>query len=421
MNIIEKILLNHSVDKSLKEIGPGDIATVSVDRVMMLDIAGQHPELLQNPPAKAFDPDKLAVIFDHFVPAPNVEMSRGTSKIRELARRLKVRDFYDYGRAGISHTFAAENGWFLPGRIVANTDSHSVAAGAYNMLSRGLGTPEIMQVICTGRTWFSVGETIGVELDGKLKKGSEAKDIFFTLANETGDIPNRNLEFSGNGVQNLSVDERAVISTMSAELSVEFAVFPSDRVLRKYLENRAESAYTEIIPDAGESHSREIYADVSEVLPMVALPDSVANNTKPVSELQDVHVDQCTIGSCANGRLEDLASAARILDGRKVHNGTRLIVTPATQSIYAQAVELGYVRKIVDAGGLVTNPTCGSCMGGHMGLLSDGEVAVSSTTRNFKGRMGSREARIYLASSATVAASAINGHLTDPTEFLGGQ
>lgn len=420
LNIVEKILMEHNAEQGRKEIVPGDLVTVSVDKVIMLDIAGQHPELINNPPLRAFDPDKISIIFDHFVPAPNVEMSRGTSKIRELARRLNIKNFYDYGRAGISHTFAAESGWFLPGRIVANTDSHSIAAGAYNMLSRGLGTPELMQVICTGKTWFSVGETVSVNLEGKMNGAVEAKDVFFELADVLGGIPNQNIEFSGNGVKNLSVDQRAVISTMCAELSAEFAVFPFDRILERYLDNRAESNYLPVQADPGETYVRDVSIDISDVKPMVALPDSVANNTRPVSEMQNVHVDQCTIGSCANGRLEDLASAARILKGRKIHNGTRLIVTPATQSIYIKALELGYISTIVSAGGIVTNPTCGSCMGGHMGLLSEGEVAVSSTTRNFKGRMGSRDASIYLASSATVAASAVKGFLTDPTEFMGG-
>lgn len=420
MNIIEKILLNHSVDNSVSSVQPGDIVNVSVDKVIMLDIAGQHPELMKNPPRKAFDPEKVSIIFDHFVPAPNVDMAIGTSKIRKLAERLGIKNFYDYGRGGISHTFAAESGWFLPGRIIANTDSHSVAAGGYNVLSRGLGTPELMQVMCTGRTWFVVGDTVKVDLTGKMKAGTEAKDVFFQLAADAGDLPNTNIEFSGEGVANLSVDQRAAISTMCAELSVEFAVFPFDRRLEGYLNGRAESEYSPVSADPGETYAGEYPIDMSQVVPMAAMPDSVSRNTKPVSELQSVRVDQCTIGSCANGRLEDLESAARILKGKRVSPGTRLIVTPATQSIYTAALELGYIKTIVESGALVTNPTCGSCMGGHMGLLADGEVAVSSTTRNFKGRMGSRNASIYLASSATVAASAIEGHLTDPTPYLGG-
>lgn len=420
MNVIEKILLDHSVDQTVKEVSPGNIVNVSVDKVIMLDIAGQHPELLANPPKRIFDPDRFSIIFDHFVPSPNVDMARGTSKIRELVKRLNVRSFYDYGSGGISHAFAAEMGWFLPGRIIANTDSHSVAAGGYQALSRGLGTPELMQVMCTGRTWFSVGETARVNLSGKMNPGTEAKDVFFKLAGLSGELPNMNIEFTGEGIGNLSVDQRAAISTMCAELSIEFAVFPFDDILREYLVNRAESDYRPVVSDPGESYASEFEINMSEVVPMTALPGAVSRNTKPVSELQSIHVDQCTIGSCANGRLEDLAIASRILKGKKVHSGTRLIVTPATKSIYLEALERGYIKTIIESGGIVTNPTCGSCMGGHMGLLADGEVAVSSTTRNFKGRMGSRDAQIYLASSGTVAASAVNGYLTDPTTMDGG-
>ena len=419
LNMIEKILLAHS-DSDTKTVSPGDIVNVSVDRVMLLDIAGLHPELINNPPKEAFDRSKLAIIFDHFAPAPNIEMAIGTSKIRKLAHKLGVNDFYDYGRAGISHALAAEKGWLLPGRIIANTDSHSIAAGAYNMLSRGLGTPELLQVICTGRTWFIVGETVNIELNGSMQSPTESKDVFLKLAGEIGDLPNENIEFSGEGIGQMTMDQRSVVSTMCAELSVEFAIFPYDKVLKSYLKNRAETHFRPVRPDKHTDYSRYYSFNMRDIPPMVALPDSVSRNTKPVSELGNIPVDQCVIGSCANGRIEDLESAARILKGRKVHRDTRLIVTPATPEIYRNAERLGYIGEIIDAGGMVTNPTCGSCMGGHMGILADGETAITSTTRNFRGRMGSREAKIYMASSATVAASAIKGYVADPSEFLGG-
>lgn len=417
--MIEKILQEHSSIKN-KVVSPGDIVDVSVDRVIVLDIAGLHPEFINNPPKAAFDPSKLAVIFDHFAPAPNIEMATGTSKIRKLAHRLGVTNFYDYGRAGISHTFAGEKGWLLPGRIIANTDSHSISAGAYNMLSRGLGTPELLQVICTGRTWFSVGETVSVELNGLIRSPTESKDVFLKMAGEIGDLPNDNIEFSGDGIAKMTIDQRSVVSTMCAELSAEFAIFPYDNILKSYIENRAEAAFHPVYPDKNTTYSRYFSFDMGEIPPMIALPDSVSRNTKPVSEIGNIPVDQCTIGSCANGRIEDLESAARILRGRQVNPDTRLIVTPASPEIYRTAERLGYIGAIIDAGGMVTNPTCGSCMGGHMGILSDGETAITSTTRNFKGRMGSREAKIYMASSATVAASAVRGCVTDPSEFIGG-
>lgn len=393
------------------------MVTVSVDRVIMLDIAGQHPELIKNPPSRVFDRSKISVIFDHFVPSPNVEIANGTAKIRKLVKRLNLDDFYDYGTGGISHAFAAESGWFYPGQIVANTDSHSVAAGAFNMLSRGLGTPELMQVMCTGKTWFLVGDTVRVDISGKLSGMSEAKDVFLKMAGEMGDIPNMNVEFTGEGLKNLNMDERTVISTMCAEISAEFAVFPGDDILKSYLLERGVKNYILVNPDQFAHYAGNYELDMSAVEPMVALPDAVARNTRPVEDVQGTRVDQCTIGSCANGKLSDLAVAARILKGRRVYPGTRLIVTPATQYVYAKGMELGYIPAIVKAGGIVTNPTCGSCMGGHMGLLADGETAITSTTRNFKGRMGSRDARIYMASSATVAASAVAGVITNPNQL----
>lgn len=419
MNIIEKILSRHSTVES-KEVGPGDIVKVTVDKAIMLDIAGLHPELLRNPPREVFDPDRVAIIFDHFVPAPTTEVAEGTAKIKKLVSKWGIRDFFGYGRGGISHALAAEKGWLLPGRIIANTDSHTIATGAYNSLGRGLGMPELMQVLCTGETWFIVGKTNRVNLEGDLNAGVEAKDVFLKLANELGDVPNENIEFSGSGIAHLSVDQRAVISTMCAELSAEFAAFPYDPVLETYVSARAESQYVPAHPDPDAKYGREVYVEMNGLEPMVALPDSVARNAMNVSEIQETPIDQATIGSCANGRLSDLEIAARILKGRKVSRDSRLIVTPSTQEIYLEAERRGYIQAIIEAGGIVTNSTCGSCFGGHMGLLGPGETGITSTTRNFKGRMGSRDAKIYMASSATVAASAIEGKIADPRPYLSG-
>ncbi len=417
MNIIEKILSRHRTDGS-GDVSPGDIVKVSVDKVIMLDIAGLHPELLRNPPKKVFDPDKVAIVFDHFVPSPSIEVADGTSKISRLASKWGLKDFYPYGRGGISHALAAEKGWLLPGRIIANTDSHTIATGAYNSIGRGLGMPELIQVLCTGETWYIVGDTNRVNLSGNLAPGVEAKDIFLHMANDIGSVPNENIEFSGGGVSNLSINERAAISTMCAELSAEFAAFPYDKKLQLYVENRAESDFSPVAPDKDAEYSKEFDIDLNTIEPMVALPDSVANNARNISEVEGIHIDQATIGSCANGRLSDLEVTARILEGKKISNDTRLIVTPSTQEIYLEADKLGYIKQIVEAGGLVTNSTCGSCFGGHMGVLGAGETGITSTTRNFKGRMGSRDAKIYMASSATVAASAIEGKIADPRKYL---
>ncbi|MEM0134196.1 MAG: aconitase/3-isopropylmalate dehydratase large subunit family protein [Thermoplasmatales archaeon] len=417
MNIIEKILLSHSVEEK-KDIGPKDTLRVSIDRAIMLDMAGMHPEFLKNPPKQVFDPKKISIIFDHFVPAPSIEVADGTRKIRKLAEHWGVEDFYDYGRGGISHAFAAENGWILPGMIIANTDSHTISVGAYNAIGRGVGMPELMQILCTGETWFIVGDTIKVFLSGRLEQGVEAKDIFLWMASAIGETSEMNIEFGGPGISNLTMDQRSVISTMCAELGAEFAVFPFDSTLSEYLLSKGYARLKPVYPDNDTQYFKEYYFNMNEIEPMVALPDSVVGNVKPVTELPPTEIDQATIGSCANGKLSDIEIAARILNGRKVNSHVRLIVTPATQNIYQEAVRQGYVSIITEAGGIVTNPTCGSCFGGHMGLLASGEVGITSTTRNFKGRMGSRDAKIYMASSATVAASAVMGVITDPRAFL---
>ncbi|GGM75940.1 3-isopropylmalate dehydratase large subunit [Thermogymnomonas acidicola] len=413
MNMVEKILAEHS---GLSTVSPGDIVNVSVDRAILLDIAGLHPELVRNPPKRPFDPDRVSIVFDHFVPPATVELAEGTSKIRKLARAWGIRNFYDAGRGGISHALGAELGWFVPGSIIANTDSHSVAAGAFNCLSRGLGTPELMQVLCTGRTWFIVGETVRIDFQGGLRKGVEAKDAFFEIARRVGDISNMNIEFGGD-MHSLSMDDRSSISAMTAELGVEFSIFEHDSVLSSYLSGRVGN-YRPVAPDAGAPYAQTHTVDLGELEPMVAVPHNVVGNVRPVGDVQGTRIDQAVIGSCANGRLHDLEVAARILKGRKVNRDVRLIVTPATVNIYREALELGYIKAIAEAGAVVTNPTCGSCFGGHMGLLAPGEVAVTSTTRNFRGRMGSRDASIFLASSATVAASALNGYISDPREVM---
>lgn len=419
MNTVERILAMHSTE-GYREVFPGDIVKVGVDKAIILDMSALHPEFIDNPPKQPFDASKVAIVFDHFVPSPSIEVANAVKKLRELARKWGVKSFYDFGRGGISHTLAAEEGWLLPGRLVANTDSHTCATGAYDCLGRGLGTPELMQVLCTGETWFMVGKTNRVGLEGSLHRGVEAKDVFFKLASMTGGIQNENLEFMGPGIGSLSIDERAVISTMCAEIDVEFVVFPFDGVLAAYLEGRSEGNFTPVGPDADAQYKEEYSVDLSTLSPLVAIPDAVQGNIKDISEVEGTPIDQAVIGSCANGRLSDLKTASEILEGKKVDRGVRLIVTPATQWIYLEAERLGYLEKIVRAGGMITNPTCGSCFGGHMGLLGAGDVCVTSTTRNFKGRMGSRDARIYLASSSTVAASAITGRISDPRLVLAG-
>lgn len=411
MNTVEKILKNHSVEK-VSDVSPGDIVTVNVDKAIIVDMAALHPEFVNNPPVKPFDKNKIAIVFDHYVPPPNIEIADRVNKLRKLVDMWGIKDFYDIGRGGISHTIGGELGWFKPGSLIANTDSHTVATGAFNTLGRGLGTPEIMNIIATGKTWYSVGETVKVNINGKMRKNVSAKDIFFAMAMLTGDIPNKNIEFFGNGIKNLNIDQRSSISTMCAEVSAEFALFPLDNVLKSYLESRNIYDYRLEYSDSDEVYAGEYNIEMDNVEPMVAMPDRIINNIKPVSELNKTEIDVAVVGSCANGRLSDLKDVAEVLKNRKVNPHVRFIVTPASMNIYKEALELGYIDTIVKANALVTNPTCGACLGGHMGVVGKNDTVISSTTRNFKGRMGSSGARIYLASSETVAASAVSGYIT---------
>ncbi len=411
MNIVEKILFNHSAEP-VKDISPGDIVTVNVDRAIIVDMAALHPEFIENPPIKPFNPEKISLVFDHYVPAPGIEIANRVNRLRKLVSRWGIKDFYDVGRGGISHVLGGEKGWFRPGSLIANTDSHTIATGAFNTLGRGLGTPEIMNIIATGKTWFLLGDTLRANLENNIKHGTSAKDVFFYLASMIGDIPNKNIEFSGSGIKFLDIDQRSSISTMCAEVSAEFAVFPEDAILRQYMDERGYGNYSPAAPDKDAEYINEITIDMGKIEPMVALPDRIINNVKPISEVGNVGIDVAVVGSCANGRLSDLRNVAEVLKNKKIKDDVRFIVTPASKSIYEEALRLGYIDTIMKANALVTNPTCGACLGGHMGVVGNGDTVLSSTTRNFKGRMGAGGAKIYLASARSVAISAIKGYIS---------
>ncbi|ARD85628.1 3-isopropylmalate dehydratase large subunit [Ferroplasma acidiphilum] len=411
MNIVEKILFNHSAEP-VNNISPGDIVTVNVDRTIIVDMAALHPEFIENPPVKPFNPEKISLVFDHYVPAPGIEIANRVNRLRKLVNRWGIRDFYDVGRGGISHVLGGEKGWFRPGSLIANTDSHTIATGAFNTLGRGLGTPEIMNIIATGKTWFLLGETLKVNLENSMRPGTSAKDVFFYMSSVIGDVPNKNIEFSGNGIYSLNIDQRSSISTMCAEVSAEFAVFPEDKVLRQYMVERGYGNYRPAAPDRDAEYANEINIDMEKIEPMVALPDRIINNVKPISEIGKVEIDVAVVGSCANGRLSDLRDVAEAVKNKKINDNVRFIVTPASKEIYEEALRLGYIDTIIKSNAMVTNPTCGACLGGHMGVVGNGDTVLSSTTRNFKGRMGAGGARIYLASARSVAISAINGYIS---------
>lgn len=413
MTIVEKILGAHSGGGV---VAPGAIVTCDVDRVVMLDLQFAATGVS---PLRVHDPSRLAIVLDHAAPAPTLLDATSHQAARRFAAEFGIADLFDVGRQGISHQLVLEHALALPGQVLACADSHTCASGALNCAARGLGHLEILQIVCTGQTWYRVPETILVEFTGHKPAGISGKDVFLAMAAALGSVEGRAIEFSPRNLHELSTDERSTIATMCAELSAEFAIFPADDLLLDYLAGRTSQTLTPVAADDGAAYATRHVIDLSTVVPRVATPGAVPGNTVPIDELGEaVRIDQGFIGSCANGKLSDLADAARILRGRRVHDGVRLLVTPASQDVYLEALRLGYVTTLVEAGAVVTSSTCGACYGGHMGVLAPDEVCITSSTRNFRGRMGADTARIYLGASATVAASAITGVITDPRPFL---
>lgn len=413
MTMIEKILARSA---GLEEVHAGDTVVAEVDMNVLIDL--QFPRWVT--PLKIADPERTAIVLDHAVPAPTIRDAEGGPRARRFARDFGISRFFDVGRHGICHQVIAENALARPGQVLTCTDSHTCAAGAYNTAARGIGPAEVLAVLCTGRTWFTVGPTIRYELVGGLPSGVGGKDVFLHIAGTWGDATNHNLEFGGDGLASVPMNERRTIATQAAEISADFATFPADEVCRRFLaEHGADPGeYEPADPDPGATYAAVRTVDLSTLEPHVARPGSVSGNAVPISQIETRRLDQCFIGSCANGQLDDLRVAAEILEGRTVAEGVRLIVTPASQQVYRDALRLGYLGTLADAGAVVTNSTCGACFGYHMGLLGPGEVCLTASTRNFRGRMGSPDAEIYMASSATVAASAVVGRPVDPRTLL---
>ena len=413
MTIAEKILAQHS---GQTEVKPGDVVVVEVDVILDLDlgfiIQGLHPI-----PTRVADPDKIVIVPDHFMPAPSTEAANGLKRMRQFAEKFGIKNFFPDGTHGIGHVVVAERGFALPGKILACSDSHTCSAGAINCLARGLGGAEMMYVICKGQTWYMLGPTTKVVLEGVLPERVYPRDIIHYLGGEYGDFANRNLEWHGEGVHSMHMPGRLTITTMSAEVSAEFSIFPYDAVTEAYLEGRAQKSFEPVAPDPDATYEDTITIDLGSLEPQVVLPGRVPHNVVGIREVTGTKIDQAFVGSCANGRLEDIALVADMLKGRQIASGTRFIVTPGSQNIFREAVNAGYVETLLAAGVLFTNSTCGLCYGGHMGLLADGEACITSSTRNFKGRMGSTTAEIYMGSPAAVTASAIKGVITDPRDL----
>jgi 3-isopropylmalate/(R)-2-methylmalate dehydratase large subunit len=411
--MIEKLFARAS---GKDKVSVGDIVTVKVDQAVLLDstftIPGRFPF-----PESVWDPEKIALVFDHTIPAPNLIIANGLKNGRNFAKRYGIK-FYGEGRQGISHQLMAELGMARPGAILMCSDSHTCASGAFNCAARGVGSEEMLYVVCTGHTWFIVYPTIRYVLEGALRPGVYPRDIIHHIASVYGDHVGHNVEYVGPAVRGISMSGRQTMSTMSAELSAEFALFEADEITDAYLQGRAQAPYTPVFADEDADYADVRRIDLADIEPLVVMPHFVPKNVKPVSEVLGLKIDQAFIGSCANARIEDLRIAAAVLKGRHVHPDVRMIITPSSSDVMKQASEEGLIPIFIEAGALVTNATCGACLGGSMGVIGEGERCLTSSTRNFKGRMGSPDSEVLMASPATVAASAIAGGIADPRQYM---
>ncbi len=418
MNIIEKILANAS---GKQEVSPGEIVEAKIDVAMTHDLTG--PLAIKSfheiGAKKVWDSNKVVIIIDHLVPASSVISAELHKTVRNFAEEQHIENFYDVGRGGVCHQVMPEKGHVRPGEVIVGSDSHTCTYGAFGAFATGIGSTEMAAVFATGKLWFRVPEVIKVDVTGKFKKLVTAKDLTLKIVGKIGadGAIYKGLEFGGSTIRDMTIDGRMVLSNMAVEMGAKAGLIEPDKKTVDYVKARTDKPFTPVKSDPDSVYEKIVDVDVSELEPQVAVPHSV-DNVKPVSEVEDVKVDQAFIGSCTNGRLEDLRVAAQILKGKKIARGVRLVVIPASQEIYLNAINEGLIRTFMDAGATVGNPNCGPCLGGHMGILAEGEACISTSNRNFIGRMGSTKSFVYLASPATVAASAITGKITDPRKNM---
>lgn len=416
MTLAEKILARASGRSSVK---PGDYVVADIDLAMAHEgMRGVYPVLKEAGVKKLWDPEKVVNLFDHWAPAPTVEAAKHHQTIRQAIKEYGIR--YAYGEnAGICHQVLPEKGHVVPGDLIVGTDSHTITYGALGAAGTGIGYSEMAYVMATGKLWFRVPETIQFQMEGDLPKGVMSKDLLLFIAGQySAEVAQyKAVEFTGSTARNMSLAGRMTMSNMSVELGAKFAFFEPDQKVAEFLKGRAKKSYAMTKADPDASYENIYRVDVSSLEPQVALPSNI-DNVRSISQLGKVAIDQAFIGSCTNGRIEDLQIAASILKGRKVDRRLRLLVIPASWEIYREALKSGILETLIDAGAVICNSACGPCFGGHMGLLAPGERCIASINRNFQGRMGSEEAEVYLGSPATVAASAVEGTIADPRKYL---
>lgn len=421
MTMTQKILADHA---GVKEVHAGELIEANVDIVMANDITGPMAlPIFKKMADKVFDKDKVVLVPDHFTPNKDIKSAENSKAIREFSREQGLTHHMEQGKCGVEHAILPESGIVVAGDAVIGADSHTCTYGAIGAFSTGVGTTDIATGMATGQLWFKVPSAIKFNLHGKLPKYVSGKDVILHIIGRIGvdGALYKSMEFTGEGVKELSMADRFTICNMAIEAGAKNGIFPVDEAAIEYLDKHAKREYKIYEADKDAEYEEVVDVDLSAIRPTVAFPH-LPGNAKTVDEIEamdKIYIDQVVIGSCTNGRMEDLRKAAAILKGKKVADNVRVMVVPATQKIYLQCILEGILATFVEAGCAVNTPSCGPCMGGHMGVLAKGEKCVSTTNRNFVGRMGDVESLIYLASPETAAASAIAGYIANPEKFGG--
>ena len=414
MTMTQKILADHA---GLENVVAGQLISAKLDIVLGNDITTPVAinEFKKAGFEKVFDKDKIAVVLDHFVPNKDIKAAEQSKQCREFSCSHCISHFYDVGKMGIEHALLPEQGVVTAGDCIIGADSHTCTYGALGAFSTGVGSTDMAAGMATGTAWFKVPSAIKFNLTGMLPSNCSGKDVILYVIGKIGvdGALYRSMEFTGEGVATLSMDDRLCICNMAIEAGAKNGIFPVDRVTMDYLDGRGMRPPVVYQADEDAEYDEVIEVNLSELVPIVSCPH-LPENTKPAKELSEIKVDQVVIGSCTNGRMEDMEAAYKVLNGKKVADGVRCIIIPATMQIYRECVEKGYVTAFIDAGAVVSTPTCGPCLGGYMGILAAGERCIATTNRNFVGRMGHVESEVYLASPLTAATSALTGYITNP-------
>jgi len=410
--IAEKVLSS----KSGKNAHAGEIVEARVDYVMVNDITAPAAfDEFENLCAPILR-NKVILIPDHYVPNKDLASAKQAKKMRDFAAKHRINNYFEIGRGGVCHQLMIEQGFVAPGRLIVGADSHTCSYGALGAFATGIGSTEAATVFARGVLWFKVPDSMKFTVDGKLGRWVSGKDVILSIIGDIGVEGARyaSMEVEGSSISALPLSDRVTISNMGIEAGAKACIVPPDKKVDEYLKGRVRGTYRRVVADRDAAYADDRCYDGSGIVPLVAKP-YLPSNVAPASEV-GIEIDQAYLGSCTNGRIEDLRIAARILKGKKVKSGVRMIVVPATKEVFDQAVKEGLVKIFSEAGAFVSGPTCGACLGGHMGVLAPGERCVSSTNRNFVGRMGAKDSEVYLASPAVVAASAVKGRISDPSE-----